>query len=229
MNSIKTLINRAFNICSSYVSFDVEINFLHKYFLQNSYLSSTFYRILRTFLDNKFNPKIKIPTVAKDVCYLKLPFCGNESFRIRNSFNTILRESFPQIKFKFVFTNRYTIGSLLRTPQPLPFDLRSSVVYLYSCSRCNSRYVDSTTRWMKHRISDHCGRSFRTNFPLTKPSFSAIREHSHEKQYPITCDSFTILASTPFRSDLLTLESLYIHKMKPELNNNTTAVQLYTQ
>ena len=229
LNSIKTLINRAYNICSSYSTFDLEMKYLHGYFLENSYLSSTFYKILRNFLDNKFTPKPKIPTVKRDIRYLKLPFYGNESFKIRNSFNDILRESFPQIKFNFIFTNKYTIGSLLKTPQPLPFDLRSSVVYLYSCSRCNSRYVGSTTRWMKHRVLDHCGRSFRTNLPLTKPSFSAIRDHSHDNQHPITHDSFTILASAPFRSDLLILESLYINSMKPDLNNTTTAVQLYTK
>ena len=229
LNSVKTLINRAYNICSNYSAFDLEMKHLHRYFLENSYLSSTFYKILRNFLDDKFTPKPKVPTVKKDVRYLKLPFYGNESLKIRNSISTILKESFPQIKFNFIFTNKHTIGSLLKTPQPLPFDLRSSVVYLYSCSRCNSRYVGSTTRWMKHRVLDHCGRSFRTNFPLTKPSFSAIRNHSHENQHPITHDSFTILTSTPFRSDLLILESLYINSMKPNLNNTTTAVQLYTQ
>ena len=116
LNSVKTLINRAYSICSSYSTFDLEMKYLHRYFLENSYLSTTFYKILRNFLDNKFTPKPKVPTVKKDIRYLKLPFYGNESFKIRNSFNDILRESFPQIKFNFIFTNKHTIGSLLKTP-----------------------------------------------------------------------------------------------------------------
>ena len=228
-NSIKTLINRAYKICSSYKLFDVEMKYLLNYFQQNSYMSSTFYRILNAFLDNKFSPKVQISTAPKDIRYVKLPFYGNESFAVRKRLNNILRDSFPQINFRFVFTNTFTIGSYLKKSTPLCFGLRSSVIYLFSCPSCSARYVGSTSRWIKHRISDHLGRSFRTGLPLSNPQFSAIREHSHNSDHLFTHTDFEILGSTPFRSDLLTLESLYITKLKPELNGSMTAGQLYTQ
>ena len=168
-------------------------------------------------------------TVPKQVKYFKLPYFGKESFKVRKRLNGILRESFPQINFRFIFTNRFTIGSFLKITTPLPSDLRSCVIYQFSCPSCNARYVGSTTRWLKHRILEHMGRSFRTNLPLSRPQHSAIRDHSHNNDHLFTYDSFRILNSTPFRSDLLTLESFYINKMKPELNCTTTAVQLYTQ
>ena len=205
------------------------MNYLLNYFQQNSYMSSTFYKILNAFLQHKFSAKAQIPTVPKDVRYLKLPFYGNESFTVRKRLNNILKDAFPQINFRFIFTNTFTIGSYLKKSTPIPFDLRSSVIYLFSCPSCNARYVGSTSRWIKHRISDHLGRSFRTNSLLSNPQYSAIREHSHNNDHPFTYTDFEILNSTPFRSDLVTLESLYISKLKPELNGTTTAGQLYTQ
>ena len=40
LNSIKTLLHRAYNICSSYVSQDSEFNFLRQYFKNNGYALS---------------------------------------------------------------------------------------------------------------------------------------------------------------------------------------------
>ena len=167
--------------------------------------------------------------VAKDKRYIKLPYLGHISFGIRKQLNNILKESFPHIDFRFVFTNQFTIGSVLKKMKPKPFDLTSGTVYLFKCPRCNARYIGSTSRWLQHRISDHKGISIRTGYPLSKPSYSAIREHSEEEDHPFTHRDFEILTTSPFRTDLLILESLYIMKMKPTLNNTTVAYQLYTQ
>ena len=110
---------------------------------------------------------------------------------------------------------------------PLPSDLCSNIVYLFSCPRCNARYVGSSTRWLKHRILEHMGKSIRTSLPLSRPSFSAIRQHSHTEDHPFTHKDFKILSTTSNRLDLLISESLHIQKMKPELNTNT-AFQLLT-
>ena len=163
-----------------------------------------FTRILRKFLNNEFTPKPSIPTVDKDKRYIKLPYLGHVSFGIRKQLNEILKESFPHIDFRFVFTNQFTIGSLLKKAKPKPFDLTSGAVYLFQCPRCNARYVGSTSRWLQHRIRDHKGVSIRTQFPLSKPSYSAIREHSEAEDHPFTYRDFEIL-TTSFRTDLLIL------------------------
>ena len=229
INSVKTLINRAYNICSNFVQFDKEMKFLCNYFLQNAYPDHIFYRILRTFLDNKFTPPPTVSTVAKDTHYVTLPYLGHLSFTIRKELQNILREPFPQINFKFVFKNNHTIRSCLSKVKPLPFALRSNVVYYYNCSRCNSRYVGSTTRSLQHRILEHLGKSYRTGLPLSSPSSSAIRDHSLLSGHPLTQDSFQILTSASHRLDLLILESMLIKRMQPNLNNTLTAITLYTQ
>ena len=139
-----------------------------------------------------------------------------------------LKHNFPQIDFRIIFTNDFTVGSVLRRSKDKPFDLTSNVVYLFKCPCCTARYVGSCTRWLSHRCREHAGFSVRTSFPLSSPPFSSIRNHSEENDHPFTHKNFEILTSNPNRADLLTLESLYINKMKPSLNSQLPT-QLFTK
>ena len=229
VNSIKTLINRAYNVCSNFLLFDKEVKFLQHFFECNGFPSFLFNKILRNFLNNKFSPNKSVATVPKDKRYIKLPYLGHISFGLRKQLNNILKESFPQIDFRFIFTNQFTIGSVLKKIKPKPFDLTSGAVYLFKCPRCQARYVGSTSQWLQHRIANHKGVSIRTGYPLSNPMYSAIREHSEAEDHCFTHQDFEILTTSSFRTDLVILESLYIAKMKPSLNNTTVAKQLYTQ
>ena len=202
---------------------------LRGFFVWNAYPNFIFDRILRRFLNDRFLPKPAVLTVPKDKKYIKLPYLGHISFNIRKQLQISLKKSFPQIDFHFVFTNQFTIGSVLKQHVPKSFDITSCIVYLFKCSSCNARYVGSSARSLSSRISNHLGVSERTGYPLSNPMYSAIRDHSHEHDHPFTHRDFEVLISAFSRSDLLILESLFISKMKPLLNNTTTAQQLYTQ
>lgn len=160
--------------------------------------------------------------------YVKLPFMGRLSFEVRKQLRTLLQNNYPQMKFTFVFNNSNTIANFLKQPTRCHSDVCSNVVYLFTCPDCQVRYVGSTSRWLRHRILEHKGRSFRTGLPLSRPSFSAIREHSHNHSHPFSNTDFNILATHSSRQDLIISESLLIRKMKPELNNSTTATILFT-
>ena len=226
LNSIRTLINRAYNVCSSFTYFHHDMVFLLNYFTENAYPAFIFYKDLRNFLDDKFCPKPTEITVKKDVKYIKLPYLGHNSYVVRKKLQEILKPSFPQVDFRFVFTNSFTIGSLLRERATLPADLNSCVVYLFTCSQCALRYVGCSSRWLRHRILEHRGLSIRTQYPLSKPSFSAIREHSLSQDHVFTNQDFSILSLHSNRLDLVISESLFIKKMRPELNNNASSFQL---
>ena len=149
-NSIKTLLTRAYNVCSSWKAFHNEIVFLHDYFLYNGYPSQLVDKTINTFLNRKLTPPpLPVTTVNKHVLYFKLPYMGKLSFEIRKSMKEILKDAYPQIKFNFVFTNNISIGNFLKkisNPNP---DLCSNVVYLFKCPSCPARYVGSTSRWLK--------------------------------------------------------------------------------
>ena len=205
------------------------MKFLRNYFLKNSYPSFLFPKILKYFLDKKHTPQIEMASVNKDVRYIRLPYIGNISLEVKSKLLGILRNTYPQIRFHFIFCNNFTVGSFIKNSSFLPQDLRSSVVYLFTCPQCALRYVGSTSRWLKHRSLEHRGLSIRTGLPLTKPSFSAIREHSLSEDHPYTSQDYTILSQNSNRLDLLISESLYIDRMRPTLNNTTSAFPLLTR
>ena len=158
---------------------------------------------------------------------MSLPFQGPFSFQIRNKLQPLPRKHFPDLHFRFIFSNSNSIGSLFRFKDRLTDHLCSEVVYSFQCSDCGIRYVGSTHRNLKIRISEHKGMSFRTGRMLANPSFSVIRNHSRDNDHIIRERDFHIL----FRSnhaDLRIAESLFIYKEKPQLNCNDTAFKLQT-
>ena len=140
--------------------------------------------------------------------------------------SNLLRKHFPDVNFKFIFVNRNTIGSLFRVKDPLPVTLCSNVVYCFSCPDCMSRYYGSTGRNLKIRIAEHKGISYRTGTPITKPSFSRIREHAIACNHSINEENFSIKYRAKCSSDLRIAESLMIMKEKPDLNGNEIATRL---
>ena len=155
---------------------------------------------------------------------------GRLSIDLRKSLNKILTNAYPQINFRFVFYNNNSIGNFLKRKEKRNSDLLCpNVVYMFTCPSCTARYVGSTSRWLIHRILEHKGKSIRTGTFLSKPSFSAIREHSHLHDHPFTTEDFKVLSSHHNRLELNISESLAIQATKPELNNTLTSTPLFTQ
>ena len=65
LNSCKTLIFRAYSLCSNWLNFNKEIDFLRNYFHKNCYPNHIFDKILFKFLNNIFQPRSDNPTVPK--------------------------------------------------------------------------------------------------------------------------------------------------------------------
>ena len=153
---------------------------------------------------------------------------GHLSFRIRKQINGLVHNAFPQINFKFIFTNSTTIGSFLKQKDSLPDSLCSNIIYKFNCPKCNVGYIGSSSRWLCHRINEHMGKSTRTGMCLKSPSQSAIREHSHAKNPMFACKDFEILTKVNNKADLFITECLYIKFLKPELNGGITPAHLIT-
>ena len=216
INTIKTLVFRAFNISSTYFNFHLEISFLKNYFVTNGYPSNLFYNVLYKFLNNIYFPKQNKISVEKKVIYIKLPYYGYISQKIKNVINRLTSEMYPQINLKIVFSNKLTISSFFKHKESLQSDMCSSVIYKFTCA-CNAQYIGSTARQLRCRISEHMGISVRTQLPLNSQITSSILEHSKQHFHQITYDNFKIITKTN-NSDLRLLESMYINKFKPNLN-----------
>ena len=172
--------------------------------------------------------KDKIITVKKDIKYIKLPYYGYISQKIRNELDSILKKLYPQVVFKFIFTNHNNIGSLFRYKDLIPEALQSGVCYEFKCPSCEAGYVGITNRNLYTRVHEHLGKSCRTGISLSNPSYSSIREHALDKNHPFNFNNFKIIVKANSNLSLKIIESIFIKTIKPKLNNMETSINLYT-
>ena len=227
-NSILTLLHRCYSICSNWSLFNIEVQFLHKFYTTNRFPSTVFWRTVRKFRNRISNPPAKSYNVPKEKQFLSLPFFGHSSYVVRNKLCTLFRNHFPQMDIKIVLSNKQTIGSLFPVKEQLCKSLCSNVIYLYKCQSetCEASYVGSTIRTLHDRVSEHKGISNRTERPLSDPKASSIRDHSISCKHPIENDSFRIIGRCREGKDLRLLESIFIKHLQPSLNNAESAVPL---
>ena len=224
VNSIKTLLERAYSICSSFDLLHCEFEVLRKYFLMNNYKADLFDKILKRFLYAKQAPSVFSPhEVPRKVVYMKMPFYGNISYEFRKIVNKYLRESFPAVNFRFVFTNEFRIGSFFSFKDRVPDHLCSNIVYEFKCPSCEARYLGCTGRSFRIRIFEHMGKSYRTGKFLDKMPFSAVRNHARSNDHRFDVKDFKIMARFRNQSDAFIGEKLLINRHNPEINTANNA------
>ena len=204
------------------VYFHQEVIFLRNFFQNNGYTSQLFDKLLNIFLANKYQPKQLVPTVNKEIIYLTLPFLGDVSRKIQNTLKYNFSKFYPQIDFRFVNVNSFRTSSFFNFKDRMPSDLRSSVIYKFTCPSCQAGYFGSTFRAFKNRTDEHIGQSSRTGRWLQSPPHSAVREHAELCDFILKKEHFEII-DTCHNNNLRLLESLYIKVNKPQLNNMLSA------
>ena len=88
-----------------------------------------------------------------DIHYFKSPYVGNRSHHIKSKLSKLCKE-FSQENFniKLVF-NSFKIKN--------PDDLKSFLVYKFTCASCGSSYISQTCRHFKTRIEEHKSHIFK--------------------------------------------------------------------
>ena len=225
INLISCLIHRAYKISSSYRLFHLDLSYLRKHFSGNLYPQYLFDLSVRKYLDKMFNPQLPVQSVQKLPVSITLPYLGPLSIRLSKDLNNIIKKFYPQIQFRCLFNNKRTISSFFPFKDQIPLMVSSNIIYKYSCGQCQSIYIGETKRHLISRICEHKGISFRTNRPLSNPSHSNIRQHAFNCDHPILTSNFSLLSKCP-SNDLKLLESIYIHKIVPSLNNQNSSCPL---
>ena len=206
---------------------NIEFNFLRQYFAKNGYPLGLVNSHIKKFLAKKYESfdQHDSPT---EYHYISLPFFGPQSEKLKIELNSILVKFFPSISFRIILVNSNKIGSFFRYKDSLPVASRSSVIYQFTCPRCGDQYVGSTRRNMLSvRCSEHAARSHRTGRRLAVEPHSAVRQHCEQAcDAPVSIDSFKVIDYDKNSVSLLILESLYIFKNKPVLNDVNSAFPL---
>ena len=221
---IKCLLKRAFVNSSNYKLFQIEIKTLRAILKSNAYPDNFVQNVLSQFLSeygntaedfrlNKINqkdPKPQLLVKEFDDVYLNIPYVGKPSSKLHHTINQRMRAYGLYVKAAY---NTKKVASYFSLKSKCSSLFEGSVVYEFSCSRDeNKTYIGCTRRQLFRRITDH-------NDPN---KYTAVFEHMYNCDYckNITniSDSFKIL-SKGSKTNLDSLESLYIYTKRPILNN----------
>ena len=225
INLISCLVTRAFRICSRLCSFEEEIAYLKNYFTQNKFPINIVNKTIKSTLKHLYtNSETKLTVPLKQI-YVNIPYLGFHSEKLKRTINSITKQFFPHINLRFLYQTQNTVGMYFRFKDRLPLSLTSSVIYKYSCGQCPASYIGETRKLMKVRMSQHKGRSFRTNNLLNEPENSKIFEHSINFNHKISDNYFKIIDKCS-EFDLRILESIHINENKPTLNCMSSSYDL---
>ena len=115
----------------------------------------------------------------------------------------------------------------------VPINIRSHILYRFSCGGCNSTYIGKSKRHFLVRVNEHLGISLRTGknfkFNPNNKNNSAILSHI---QHELICKenssikNFSIVGNAISDAHLCIKESLLIQKESPQLNQSVQSVPL---
>ena len=208
---IKCLIDRSFKICNNWTSFHNDIENIKSNLIKNAYPPFLIDKIIKKYLNYKFSCNQNQLKDKSDVHYFKLPYIGNLSHQIKNKLLKLCKEFCKEhFNIKLVF-NSFKIKNYFVYKDPIPNDLKSFLVYKFTCASCSSSYIGETCRHFKTRIEEH----------IKKDNKSHIFKHLHSSEtcfdsYNSLC--FKIIDKANSKFDLKIKEAFHINWRKPNLN-----------
>ena len=228
INAFTTFFHRAWRLSKTYISFNIEIQFLRTFFLNNGYPEKIFDYQLRLFLNKTFIKRPPISKAEKEILYIKLPYQGEQICReINKGIRTIMNKNFPQINIRTIFYNNFKMKNFFHHKDRIPANWCSDIVYMFKCAVCDNCYLGSSNRSLAVRASEHAGISYRTKRHLVQPPQSSVREHSEnncKKQVDIS--EFSVIFKGNHLNEIRIAESLLIKNLKPSLNQETSSFPL---
>ena len=166
---------------------------------------------MKKYLGYQFSTNQNQLKYTSDVHYFKLPYIGNLSHHIKNKLSKLCTEFCKEnFNIKLVF-NSFKIKNYFSYKDPLPDDLKSLLVYKFTCASFSSRYIGKTCHHFKTRIEEH----------IKKDNKSHTFKHLHSTatyfdSYNSLC--FKIIDKANSKFDLKIKEALHINWGKPTLN-----------
>jgi len=226
---ISSLLYRVFMICSDYNSIITEIEKLKIIWLKNAFPMRVIDRMIFNFFDKIYLTKKVVHTCAKKKLIFSLEYLGKNSLEIKKRLERVIEEQIPFCKISIVFSSKKKIRNFFAFKDKVPKNLKSLVLYKFTCSDCNVTYIGKTKRHYQVRFSEHLGISKVTNQPLkySKLTSTAVRDHIHFCKHKNTSDSFKIIGSARNDYHLKIKESLNILRENPLLNKTVKSFPLH--
>ena len=209
---IKTLLDRIFRICTSWVIFDLETKKLTKTLLRNMYPIRLINKQIKRYLDSKFVQKNEQGTLTTDreIRNVTLPYIGKFSDCAKKKINKLVSQFCNQkLQIRLVFTT-CKLKSYFSNKDILPKMFTSFVVYHFKCAGCNSSYVGRTHVHYDKRCEQHLESDVRSSV------FKHINANATCKKSDYK--SFNIIDRGNTDYTLAIKEGMHIKWLKPNLN-----------
>ena len=223
---IFTLLSRCFSICSDYTLFHLEVERLREILKKNSYPLGIIDQSIQIFLNKLYVPKRVYLTAPKKEVFFILPYLGSLSLNLKQNIHSYFTRTLPSCNLKIILKSTNRLSSFFRFKDVIPREMRSHLVYKFSCGSCNATYYGKTERHLNVRSGEHIGKS-----PLTGKKVacktSAVSDHIlfHDNLESDFSD-FKILCHENNTFKLSIRESILIYRDSPELNKNVASIPL---
>ncbi|XP_022781132.1 uncharacterized protein LOC111322317 [Stylophora pistillata] len=215
---LKTMLNRAFRLSSTWESFKSECDHLKMMFTNLKYpdhlINSTISHFVTSVRSENPGVQAQLSVNENAVHRVVLPFKDQKSAdavkrQLSDLSNKIDHTLHP------VFKSRKICEDLrVREPKP-PIVSQQCVVYNYKCDLCDAEYVGYTSRHLHQRINEHrnsaIGKHLKNDHGLQ--TIGDLTKH------------FNVLKKCTGKLDCLVHEMLFIKKMKPSLNKQSDSIR----
>ena len=203
---INFLIYKSFKTCNNWNSFQNDIE-NRSNLIKNAYPPFLIDKVIKNYLDYKFSSNQNPLKEKSDVHYFQLPYMGNLSHHIKIKLRKLCKEFCKEnFNIKQVF-NSFKVKKYFSYKDPIHNDLKSFLVYKFTCPSCSSSYIGKFCHTFKNRIEEH----------IKNHSKCHIFKHLHSMttcfdSYSSLC--FKIIDKVNSKFDLKTKEALHISSRK---------------
>ena len=222
---IRTLIDRVFKINNTWLGFHKDIVnlvfILRKNLFPVHLIDKCVYRYLNTAIDrygSTQTPPSSNATLQGKQYYYKLPYLGRFSTVAQSKIRRLVNRYCNDLDIKLVFTT-FKLRNIFSVKDSVPRELRSRLIYKFTCACCNACYIGETGHHFSTRVREH----------LSSDKSSHIFKHlqsSERCRQSCSADCFEILDSAPTKFRLKLKEAMHINWEKPNLNQQVHHVNL---
>ena len=217
--TLKTLVERAYLVCSDDYHLEKELKHLEKVFREkNDYPNHVITQIFQQVFENHNTAdenEITTENVPEDDKkeLLVVPYQGLKGDFVIKSMKKRLRNLLPSnVKTQIVFTGK-KLGTCFQIKEKTKIEHENDIVYHGKCpsDNCCRDYVGETARRFKERVIDHTGRDIQSH--LNKHSIETGHETLNIKDYKVIGNGYR---NNIFKRKVA--EALLIKELKPTLN-----------
>ena len=232
--TLRSIINRAYDICSSDEFLRLELSRIkHDFIKINGYPYWVFNQIHQNVIESREISAKKLNSIndsatetivsenTKKLYTISLPYKGKKGQNIIKSMSNTLSNVLPDRHVTKIMYTGKKLGSFFSIKDETKKQHQHDLIYYTECpeSTCSENYIGEVARRLQERVDEHAG----------KDSKSHMLQHTHQSGHAaVSIDNFKIV-KRGFKNHKMKRkisEALLIKKYRPSLNKQENSVPL---